>query len=218
METYTTINRAELGWPSGPWDGEPDKLVWRDKEAGYPCMIVRTPWNGHLCGYVGVPQGHPDFGKNYDDVDVQVHMGLTFSDSCQEPTLEQYEKFLNPDKDALYKQSVEAANFPDGDSARYVRERCKQLDNCKTFEEWREYQMQRRICHVKWPGETEVWWLGFDCAHCDDTAPGDAARDIKYADNPDWPKWPGGRHGTYKTVDFVKAEITALAIQLKEHV
>ncbi len=34
---------------------------------------------GIACGYVGVPRGHPYFGKGCDDVDVQVHGGLTFA-------------------------------------------------------------------------------------------------------------------------------------------
>jgi len=30
-------------------------------------------------GYVGLPKEHPDHGKFYDDIDVDVHGGLTFS-------------------------------------------------------------------------------------------------------------------------------------------
>jgi hypothetical protein len=34
------------------------------------------------------------------------------------------------------------------------------------------------ICHVPRPGEPDtVWWLGFDCHHCNDLGPGAAARD-----------------------------------------
>ena len=54
---------------------------------GYPCIIrrllrINAPIEiggmFHLCGYVGVPKGHKLFGKNYDDVGVKVHGGLTF--------------------------------------------------------------------------------------------------------------------------------------------
>lgn len=34
---------------------------------------------GYANGYVAVPPEHPYFGKNYDDVDVSVHCGLTFA-------------------------------------------------------------------------------------------------------------------------------------------
>src|SRR5690606_28176723 len=52
------------GWPSGPWDGEPDKAVWVDETTGLDCMIVRGPV-GALCGYVGVKEGHPWHGRSY---------------------------------------------------------------------------------------------------------------------------------------------------------
>lgn len=67
------------GWPAGPWDGEPDREEWRHR--GMPCLIVRNGL-GALCGYVGVPPGHPWHGKGYDDVDAHAHGGLTFSGPC----------------------------------------------------------------------------------------------------------------------------------------
>lgn len=69
-------------WPEGPWQLEPDKVEWRDKETDYPCLIVRNPM-GALCGYVGVPEYHSAYREDYDQVDVQAHGGLTFSDHCQ---------------------------------------------------------------------------------------------------------------------------------------
>lgn len=85
METkaYKTIDRAALGWPSGEWDSEPDKLQWPDEATGLPCLVVRHPRLGHLCGYVGVPPGHPLHGHPDQDVDVEVHGGLTFANACQ---------------------------------------------------------------------------------------------------------------------------------------
>jgi hypothetical protein len=32
---------------------------------------------------VGVPKGHPLFGKDYDECPVDIHGGLTFAGSCQ---------------------------------------------------------------------------------------------------------------------------------------
>src|SRR6266496_32796 len=69
------------GWPAGPWDNEPDRLEWRDKATGFPCLIVRNRMGG-LCGYVGVPTKHPFHGKNYDSVNISVHGGLTYSGAC----------------------------------------------------------------------------------------------------------------------------------------
>ena len=47
-------------------------------EAGLKAQVIASPM-GHRCGYVGVPEGHPMYGKHYDDVNVDVHGGLTFS-------------------------------------------------------------------------------------------------------------------------------------------
>jgi len=61
---------------------------------GYICVVMRPYWIGccpgfedhpaliHLCGYVGVPEGHPFYGKKYDDdklLGAPAHGGLTFS-------------------------------------------------------------------------------------------------------------------------------------------
>jgi hypothetical protein len=48
---------------------------------GYHYRIVRTETMGILCGYVGIPKGHRYYKKkNYDDIDIDCHGGLTFSD------------------------------------------------------------------------------------------------------------------------------------------
>lgn len=96
---YTTVDKSS--WPRGEWDGEPDKIQWRDEATGLPCLIVRSPL-GALCGYVGVTNAHAWHGKDYSDaigtcsddcsdgyhyghaIDslIRVHGGLTFSDRC----------------------------------------------------------------------------------------------------------------------------------------
>lgn len=54
------------------------------ESSGLACRI-RTGGLGCLCGYVGVPTGHPLFGVHYDDLtDVDVHGGLTFSSLFEE--------------------------------------------------------------------------------------------------------------------------------------
>src|SRR5262249_8204209 len=81
METkeYRTVDKA--GWAvRGEWDNEPDKMQWPDDISGLPCLIVRGPL-GALCGYVGVSDIHPLYGKGCN-IDVQVHGGLTFVGGC----------------------------------------------------------------------------------------------------------------------------------------
>lgn len=77
------------GWPAGEWDDEPDKVHWIDEETDMDCLIVRNGLGG-LCGYVAVTEDHPFYGKDYDDVDVEVHGGLTFASKCQEHVTEDH--------------------------------------------------------------------------------------------------------------------------------
>lgn len=78
---YRTIDKRK--WGHGPWQEEPDKVQWKDEVTGLPCLAVRNPRCGHWCGYVGVAEGHPYFGKSYFDCDVEVHGGLSFAAFCR---------------------------------------------------------------------------------------------------------------------------------------
>jgi hypothetical protein len=79
---YPNTERDEE-WPAGPWDDEPGKRVWIDDDTGLDCLMVRNRY-GVWCGYVGVPPEHPYHGRDYDDMNVDVHGGLTFAAGCQE--------------------------------------------------------------------------------------------------------------------------------------
>jgi hypothetical protein len=65
-----------------PWEQEPQQAEeWVDADTGYECSIWRNPNMGHLCGYVGIPKGHPCYGVGYNDMDgIEVHGGLTYSE------------------------------------------------------------------------------------------------------------------------------------------
>lgn len=54
----------------------PDSVIKRWTHSGLECAIARGPLS--LCGYVRVPASHADAQKDYDDVGVDVHGGLTF--------------------------------------------------------------------------------------------------------------------------------------------
>lgn len=86
---YTTRTDADLrAWGDGEWKNEPDKIQWVDEATGLDCLIHRHNRSGHLCGYVGVPEGHPAFEKDYETPDVDVHGGLTYADFCQDTACE----------------------------------------------------------------------------------------------------------------------------------
>ncbi len=98
MRIYTFEERHPKS--SGPWQDEPDKAQWIDEATDLDCLIVRNH-AGALCGYVGVPPGHPWHGKDYGEcveepacgdcwcdhspgARTEVHGGLTFAGPCQE--------------------------------------------------------------------------------------------------------------------------------------
>ena len=72
----------KASWGPGPWWDEPDRVEFR--HAGLVCLIVRNTRLGNLCGYVAVPPEHPLYGCHYENVEVEVHGGLTYSDKCHE--------------------------------------------------------------------------------------------------------------------------------------
>ena len=80
MKTWNWIDKST--WDRGPWDSEPDKIQWNEESTGLTCLIVRHPRLGYFCGYVGVGPSHPLHGKSYNDADVEVHGGLTYSKPC----------------------------------------------------------------------------------------------------------------------------------------
>jgi hypothetical protein len=67
-------------WLPGPWVDEYDRYEWVDEGSRLPCLVLRNPNAGNLCGYVGVPPGHLAWGMHYNDLhQVKVHGGLTFN-------------------------------------------------------------------------------------------------------------------------------------------
>jgi len=70
----------------GPWRDEPDKAQWIDEATDLDCLAVRAH-HGAWCGYVGVPLGHPWFGKDrhdMEDVDVDVYDEISYGAFCDE--------------------------------------------------------------------------------------------------------------------------------------
>jgi len=80
-----TIDKSD--WPEGPWRSEADIYAYFDDETGYPCMVMRHGHMGTLNGYVGIPDDHPCFGVDHDDMpdSIDVYGGLTFSSLLETP-------------------------------------------------------------------------------------------------------------------------------------
>lgn len=82
MEHKTWVTTDKATWGPGPWQDEPDKEQWQDEATGYACLIKRGWRSGSLCGYVGVPEGHPWHGGDWPDADV--HGGISYAAPCEE--------------------------------------------------------------------------------------------------------------------------------------
>lgn len=148
-EHFTECETAKKDWEEGPWQNEPHRVEF--EHAGLRCLVSRNSRMGNWCGYVGVPPKHPYFGKDYNDVDPDVHGGLTYANEC-------------------------AGN----------------------------------ICHVS---ENEnLYWFGFDCAHCYDLVPGMRAtlRKAMFPETRD----EAEKNDVYRDVEYVTAETKKLAEQL----
>lgn len=50
---------------------------WTTK-AGFKAEVIAHDM-GHRCGYVSVPTEHPWYGKDYNEVDLDVHGGVTYA-------------------------------------------------------------------------------------------------------------------------------------------
>ena len=57
---------------------KPFKVEREWEHAGLKCAVTLGREGGFRCGYVRVPPSHPSHGKGYNDVEVDVHGGLTF--------------------------------------------------------------------------------------------------------------------------------------------
>ena len=61
------------------YDGrEKREILYEGRYRNFHFVIVS--YGSHPCAYVKIPKGHPCYGMDYDDIDVDVHGGLTFGD------------------------------------------------------------------------------------------------------------------------------------------
>lgn len=69
------------------------------------------------------------------------------------------------------------------------------------------------ICHTSAPGEADkVWWLGFDCNHAGDEAPGGGPNIMRIFLGDE----PNGSGSEYRELSYVVAQVEGLAKQAEE--
>lgn len=145
------------------------------------------------------------------DVLLDVHGGITFSDTCVNITFNRW-KNLRAKRRVRKKMS---RPHPIGDSARWLRDWGKELES---FPAWREKMHARSICHITdGTADDKVWWFGFDCLHAGDYSPQMHATSrmldrIMPRPEPLVDIYAGEQ---YRDVAYVTAETIKLATQLK---
>lgn len=100
--------------------------------------MVKHNGDGFRCGYAAVPEGHPAYGKHYDDEllsDIDAHGGLTFS-KTDKKTKEHWLGFdcahLYDRQDLSLPHLVEMPSFDSSGKAtikttEYVEQECRKL-------------------------------------------------------------------------------------------
>lgn len=176
-------------WHPGPWLDEPDKVEWRHA-SGLPLLIVRASHTGALCGYVGVPEGHPLYGvTNNEPCDaLRPRLAARLEEPMGTPSVMTLLRAMS---------GQELDTTPD--NALNVHGGITYSEKCSG-----------RICHVPRVGEGEVFWLGFDCAHHGDYsrmayAGSEVGRIVGVEPEPD---------ETYRDIDYVRREVESLADQI----
>tara|TARA_Y100000296_G_scaffold79468_1_gene103460 strand:+ start:32017 stop:32700 length:684 start_codon:yes stop_codon:yes gene_type:complete len=83
LQLYTVAKRHPEG--SGPWNGEPDKLAWKDAASGLDCILLRQP-SGVWGAFVAVSPSHPLWGFECDAIpsplDLTGHGEIDYAETC----------------------------------------------------------------------------------------------------------------------------------------
>lgn len=58
---------------------DPERILNKGVHVGHEWVVTHN-WAGTRCGYVKVEAGHPWHGKSYDEVEPDVHGGITFAE------------------------------------------------------------------------------------------------------------------------------------------
>lgn len=143
-EQHIFSKEEKIEWfGKGEWADEPDLVEFDYK--GFLCKVLRTlESSGHLCGYVSIPFDHPSYNIDYDDIDLEVHGGLTFSqlfsdnsywigfdcahsgDCC--PSIEKFKKESDFERYPIPEQYKHFSMFnPTYKNINYCIEECKKM-------------------------------------------------------------------------------------------
>ena len=138
-------------------------------EAGLTAAVV-VQAHGSRCGYVGVPKGHAAAGKSYDELDIDVHGGLTYDGSnesypapsdglwwfgydCAHWGDARDPELMTPDYKELYDKGLFTSSLDEFGVVRSLEfcvEQCESLpNNSRTYHEKSNCNHPRRL-HLGW--------------------------------------------------------------------
>ena len=165
-------------------------IVEKEFECNGLKCVVTFQRHGHRCGYVGIPKEHPLYGKDYSD-----HIEIRKVDI--------------EDREVSGVFPLLGAILDDDE-----RVRIEAYFNCHggvTYSGGGEGST--------YPIESDLWWFGFDCAHCDDGKDLDLAMKLfpEHAQSIRMTKQIEDMYPVYNIVrelDYVENECCELAEQL----
>lgn len=107
---------------------------------GYQCVVVLSIL-GHRCGYVGIPESHPYFGKNYENLcDIECHGGLTYSRGY----------LLGSELPNIWWIGFDCAHFDDKPDKEAVSNAFKDHPRIKRYEEMLKVYRWGKVCSQKY--------------------------------------------------------------------
>lgn len=162
------------------------EVLW-ETPSGLLAMVLMTN-QGHRCGYVGVPKGHPLYGVGYDQETVALKPIPSDTPAGQRSPFTLMSMVLK----GRIPQSPEMAFDVHGGL---------------TF----AGTMDHSAIKVSVGGEG-LWWFGYDCAHFMDALSPEYQAQMKerYSDRP----FMWGNQGVHRTREFCKDQCVSLAEQI----
>jgi len=93
----------------------------------FECNIIRNTRAGHLCGYVSLTTDNDFFGKDYDNIPVRCHGGLTYASEQGDKWVIGFDCAHYEDLQPFYTdQSIYASNRT-YKNMEYVTEECESI-------------------------------------------------------------------------------------------
>lgn len=152
-------------------------------DAGFRAVVIMTD-SGHRCGYVGLPTDHPLHGIGYS---------------------EETERLAElPDDEPVGKRGVITLLCAAG-KGRIPRspEMTFDVHGGLTYASGSD----------AYPVASDLWWFGYDCAHCDDAPSPEYCQKMR-VQYPDKPYMWSDREGEHRDLDYCAVECESLARQI----